>query len=175
MAGQSVTITTSIVVDKDGFWTTMSTNAPTGVATSVREGVTARRTLKEKTETFEVKPGARVFDNYGPALMSQPVRLYDRAKGGKQSFPLVVLPGAAVDASLEFKDKVERTVAGKDLTLYRYTYGLPGVDVSSGRTPMAASSSGTSRRSMPLMSAMVTKRCARNQWPTRCSHSRSTS
>ncbi|MGB9457847.1 MAG: CocE/NonD family hydrolase [Bryobacteraceae bacterium] len=129
MAGQSVTITTSIVVDKDGFWTTMSTNAPTGVATSVREGAKARRTLKEKTETFEVKPGARVFDNYGPALMSQPVRLYDRAKGGKQSFPLVVLPGAAVDASLEFRGKVERTVGGKDLTLYRYTYGLPGVDV----------------------------------------------
>jgi len=129
MASQSVTITTSVEVDKDGVWTTMSANAPAGVATSVRDGATARRTLKEKTETFEVKPGARVFDNYGPALMSQPVRLYDRAKGGKQSFPLVILPGVAVDASLEFKDKIERTVAGKDLTLYRYTYGLPGVDV----------------------------------------------
>jgi len=130
MAGQSVTITTSIAVDRDGAWTQMTAKAPTGETTAVREGATARRTFKDKTQTFDIKPGARVFDNYGPALMSQAVRLYDRAKGGKQTFPLIIVPGSAVDASLEFKDHVERTVSGKDLTFCRYTYSLVGVDIS---------------------------------------------
>jgi hypothetical protein len=124
MAGQSMTVTTSIAVDADGLWTQITSGAPTGTATCVREGATARRTVKDKTTGFDVNPGARLFDNCGPALMSQAVRLYDRAKGGKQTFPLILLPGVAMDASLEFKDQVERAVAGKDLTFLRYTYSL---------------------------------------------------
>jgi putative CocE/NonD family hydrolase len=130
MAGQSVTVTTSVTVDPDGIWTQITAAAPTGTTTCVREGATARRTLKDKTTTFDVKPGARLFDNYGPALMSQAVRLYDRAKGGKQPFPLIILPGVAMDASLEFKDQVERAVGSKDLTFLRYTYSLAGIDIT---------------------------------------------
>jgi uncharacterized protein len=130
MAGQSMTVTTSIAVDADGFWTQITSAAPAGAATCVREGATARRTSKDKTTTFDVKPGARLFDNYGPALMSQAVRLYDRAKGGKQPFPLIVLPGVAMDASLEFKDQVERTVAGRDLTFIRYTLAVVGPGIA---------------------------------------------
>jgi len=130
MAGQTMTVSTSIAVDADGLWTQFTAAAPAGAATCVREGNTARRTLKDKTTTFGVASDARLFDNYGPALMSQAVRLYDRAKGGKQPFPLIVLPGADIEASLEFKDQVERTVAGKDLTFLRYTYSLTGIDIT---------------------------------------------
>jgi putative CocE/NonD family hydrolase len=130
MAGQSMTVTTSIAVDPDGIWTQFTAAAPAGTTTCVREGATARRTLKDKTTTFDVKPGARLFDNYGPTLMSQAVRLYDRAKGGKQPFPVIILPGVAMDASLEFKDQVERTVGNKDLTFLRYTYSLVGIDIT---------------------------------------------
>jgi len=130
MAHQSMTIATYAAVDAEGHWTTITAAAPTGTATCTREGSTARRTLNGKTTTFEVKEGARLFDNYGPALMSQAVRRYDRAKGGKQPFPVVVVPGAAVEASLEFKDQVERAVAGKDLTFLRYTYSINGVDIT---------------------------------------------
>src|ERR1035438_646337 len=77
-AGQSMTVTTSIAVDPDGIWTQFTAAAPAGTTTCVREGATARRTLKDKTTTFDVKPGARLFDNYGPTLISQAVRLYDR-------------------------------------------------------------------------------------------------
>src|ERR1039457_1364867 len=94
------------------------------------EGPTARRTLKDKTPTFDVMPGARLFDNYRPTLISQAVRLYDRAKGGKQPFPVIIMPGVAMDASLEFKDQVERTVGNKDLTFIRYTYSLVGIDIT---------------------------------------------
>src|ERR1039457_6206174 len=130
MAGQSMTVTTSIAVDPDGIWTQFTAAAPAGTTTCVREGTTARRTLKDKTTTFDVKPGARLFDNYGPTLMSQAVRLYDRAKGGKQPFPVIIMPGVAMDASLEFKDQVERTVGNKDLTFLRYTYSLVGIDIT---------------------------------------------
>ena len=130
MAGQSMTVATSIAVDPDGLWTQITAVAPTGTTTCIREGATARRTLKEKTTTFDVKPGVRLFDNYGPALMSQAVRLYDGAKGGKQAFPVIIVPGAAIQASLEFKDRIERTVADKDLTFLRYTYSLAGIDIT---------------------------------------------
>lgn len=130
LGGQTVNIASTIEVDDAGLWTRMSSRAPTGETTTVRDGANASRTLKDRTTTFTVKPEARVFDNYGPALLSQAVRLYDRAKGGKQSFPLIVVPGAAVDASLEFKDQVERSVAGRDLSLLRYIYSIAGVDLT---------------------------------------------
>jgi uncharacterized protein len=130
MGGQSMTVTSSATVDADGFWTGLTTAAPAATVTSVREGATGRVTRKDKTTTFEIKEGARLFDNNGPALMSQAVRLYDRAKGGKQPFPVIILPGAAVEASLEFKDQVEHTVAGKDLAFLRYVYSLAGIDIT---------------------------------------------
>ena len=130
MAGQSVTTTYSIVPDKEGRWMNITVKSPQGPITTVREGEVARRTFKEKTETVNIKPASRLFGNYSPALMSQAVRLYDRAKGGKQSFPLVIIPGVMMEASLEYKDQVERSVGGKDIEFFRYLYGLPGVDVT---------------------------------------------
>ena len=54
-------------------------------------------TTKGKTETVQLKPDALLFQNFAPALFSQSVRAYDRAKGGKQKVPVFVLPGAMVD------------------------------------------------------------------------------
>jgi putative CocE/NonD family hydrolase len=130
MAGQSVTTTYSIVPDKEGRWVNITVNSPQGPITTVREGEVARRTFKEKTETVNIKREGRLFGNYSPALMSQAVRLYDRAKGGKQDFPLVIIPGVMMEASLEYKDTVERSVAGRDMQFLRFVYGLPGVDVT---------------------------------------------
>src|SRR5262249_47377191 len=94
------------------------------------EGGVAKRAIKEKTVSIDLKPGAVLFENFNPALMSQAVRAYDRAKGGKQTVPLFILPGATVSASLERTDDVERSVGGKDVKLTRYVYALPGVDVT---------------------------------------------
>jgi hypothetical protein len=163
MAGQSMTVTTSIAVDADGSGPRSPPPRRQAPTTCVREGATARRTLKDKTTTFDVKPGARLFDNYGPALMSQAARLYDRAKGGKQPFPVIVLPGVAMEASLEFKDQVERTVAGKDLTFLRYTYSLAGIDITSGRTPTAGSIWVKCPPSTLPMCARDMRRCAKSR------------
>jgi len=129
-AGQSTTITQKIVVDKDGLWTKMTTNSAQGLVETEREGGTARLTAKGKTQIVKLEPGARLFGNYAPVLMSQAVRLYDRAKGGKQEFPLVINAGAMMSGSLEYKDTVDRSVGGRDMRFARYLYGLPGVDVT---------------------------------------------
>jgi putative CocE/NonD family hydrolase len=130
VAGQTLTISTVIAVDKDGRWVRIDGKGPQGPVVTVREGDQLRWTFKEKTETVQIKPDARLFGNYAPALMSHAVRLYDKSKGGKQSFPLLIIPGVMMEASLEYKDKVERTVGGKDMEFARYVYGLPGVDIT---------------------------------------------
>jgi hypothetical protein len=130
MAGQSVTITDTIVPDSDGHWVKITTQSPQGPVTAVREGDVARRTFKEKTEIVNLKPGAVLFGNYAPALMSQAVRLYDKAKGGKQTLPLLIIPGVLREVSLEYKDKVERSIGGKDVAFARFIYGVPGVDIT---------------------------------------------
>ena len=130
MAGQSVTIVMTIAPDREGRFARIESKSPQGTVVTVREGNVARRTFKEKTETVTIKPDARLFGNYAPPLMSQAVRLYDRAKGGKQAFPLLIIPGVMMEASLEFKDKIERTVAGRDIEFLRFVYGVPGVDIT---------------------------------------------
>jgi len=130
MAGQSVTTTVKIVPDKDGRWASILMEAPQGPITVVREGNTAKRTFKEKVETVNLKPGAVTFDNSSPALWALPVRFYDTAKGGKQTFPLFIIPGVMMEGSLEMKDTVERDIGGKDIEFTRFVYGLPGVDVT---------------------------------------------
>ncbi len=129
MAGQSVTTVDTITVDAEGRWTRLEIKAPTGTVTAVREGDTARRTFKEKTEIIKVKPGSVLFANYGPALMGMAVRNYDRAKGGKQPLDVVILPGVAMEGSIEFKSRVERTVAGKDLSLDHFVFTIVGIEI----------------------------------------------
>jgi putative CocE/NonD family hydrolase len=130
MAGQTVNSSLKIVPDKDGRWTRISMESPQGRTELVREGGLVRRTVKEKVDTITLKPGAVLFGNFTPALISQAVRLYDRAKGGRQTFPLFILPGVMMEAALDMKDKVERSVAGRDLPLTQFVYSVPGVDLT---------------------------------------------
>lgn len=129
LAGQSIDSSLKTTPDKDGRWTSISMGTPLGPVDVKRDGSIARITFKEKTETVMLKPGTVLFENFTPALMSQAVLAYDKTKGGKQSFPIFIVPQIVMEASLELKDKVERTVGGRDVTFTRYTYGVPGVDV----------------------------------------------
>ncbi|MBI3950252.1 MAG: CocE/NonD family hydrolase [Acidobacteria bacterium] len=130
MAGQTVTTIMKIVPDKNGQWVNISMETPQGPVTVVREGDVARRTIKDKVTTVNLKPGAVLFENFSPALYTLPVRVYDKAKGGKQTFPLFIVPGVMLEGSLEMKDKVERAIGGQDVEFTRYVYSLPGVDVT---------------------------------------------
>jgi hypothetical protein len=129
LGGQNVNSSLRIIPEKDGRWISMLMETPLGPVEVQRDGGTARITFKEKTETITIKPGTMLFENFTPALMSQAVRAYDKTKGGKQTFPLFIVPQVVMEGSLELKDKVERSVGGRDMTFTRYTYGVPGVDV----------------------------------------------
>ncbi len=130
MAGQSVDSSIRCEPDQDGRWLTISMETPLGPVEVQRDGSKATITHKDETETLMLKPGTMLFENFTPALMSQAVRAYDFEKGGKQEFPLFIVPAVVMEASLEFKDQVERTVEGRDMTFRRLTYGVPGVDVT---------------------------------------------
>ena len=135
MAGQSVTVETKIEVDEKGLWTRITQVAPQGKAELTRLGGTVSRTLvtatsKEIKDTIELKPSTVLFDNYGPSLLSQIVRVYDKGKGGKQTFWIFALPGGQIEASLDKTGTEERTVSGQDVRFVKYLYALGGVDIA---------------------------------------------
>jgi uncharacterized protein len=130
MAGQTITRTVKISPDKEGHWNDISLKTPQGPISIVREGDLAKRTIKEKTDTITLKPGSLIFGDSVPALMSQAVSVYDKAKGGKQTFPLFIVPGVMVDVTLDRREKIERTVGSRDLELTKFVYGLPGIDMT---------------------------------------------
>jgi putative CocE/NonD family hydrolase len=129
--GQKLEMYTKITPDKDGRWIKIE-----GVSRSLvkflleREGDKVKQTLEKKTKTFALKAGAVLFEDFTPALMTQSVRAYDHVKGGKQKLSMVVIPVALIEPTLERKDQVERSAAGKDLKLTRYLLALPGVEVT---------------------------------------------
>lgn len=130
LAGQSVTTIIKIETDKDGRWTKIIQKSPQGTMKFTRKGSIVTRTFKEKTVTIELKEGAVLFENFSPALISQSLRAYDKSKSGKQTLPLFIIPGAMEKATLELKEEVERSVAGKDIRFKKFLYGLPGVDIT---------------------------------------------
>ena len=129
MGGQSVTRRMSITPDEDGRWKRIAVDSPMGPVTLERDGTTARRTIKEKTDTLEMKAGTVLFENMTPALMSLAVRQYDKAKGGKQTFPLFIVPSIVMEGSLQAEEPATRNIDGRDQRFARYTYGLPGVNL----------------------------------------------
>lgn len=129
MAGQKVTTRTRVTTGKDGQIAGIEMETPNGKVTSTREGGTLRVSFKEKTTVVEIKPDARVLYGNFPPMLAHAIRLYDEAKGGKQTFPLLSLPGTALEASLERKDDADRTIGGKDARYKRYVYTLAGVDL----------------------------------------------
>jgi putative CocE/NonD family hydrolase len=129
-AGQYVDTKLYISVDEDGYWKEMDMTTARGPVTVTREGSKAViDDGKGHNDTVEILPNTILFENFSPMLMSQMVLAYDQETGGKQTFPLFIIPAVVLEGSLERLDTVEKTVAGKDMTFTIYRYGLPGVDV----------------------------------------------
>ena len=129
VAGQAASTSMEITVDDSGIWTAIDMEAPTGPVQIVREGDVVKITSSGGTKTVNLRPGTILFENFTPSLMSQAVIAFDQEAGGKQTFPLFIIPSVVMDASLERLETVERNVMGswQRFTLYRYS--LPGVDV----------------------------------------------
>jgi putative CocE/NonD family hydrolase len=127
---QSTRSTVKITPDKDGRWAKIEVSSLRGTMTFERKDDVARKTFKDKIETTKLKPGAILFENFSPPLMTLAVRAYDSAKKGKQTIPVFVLPGLMTDGTLEWRDTVERSIGGKDVKFDRFAYSFVGVDMT---------------------------------------------
>jgi putative CocE/NonD family hydrolase len=131
LGGQKVESQTTITPGKDGSWTKIEGTSRLGTYSIERDGDKVKRTLGKKTETFTLKSGAVLFEDFAPALLSLTVRAYEKKKGGKQTLPTVLIPVTQLDSAIERQDTVERAVGGKDLKLTRYVLTVAGaVDVT---------------------------------------------
>ncbi len=129
MAGQSATTTMQITPGKDGHWQTISMDTPNGPVEVGRDDTLALITAQGGTRTLTMKPATVLFENFSPSLISHAILAYDHKTGGKQTFPLFIIPAVVMDATLEKLDDVSRSVKGGMQTFSTYRYGLPGVDV----------------------------------------------
>lgn len=129
IANQSVTTTMKINVNGDGHWTVIAMQTPLGPAEVVRTGGVAEIARTSDTTTVKIKKNTVLFENFNPALMTQAIRVYDEAAGGKQTISIFILPAVVLNGSLEKLEPVERVVADTSIVLNRYVYGIAGVDV----------------------------------------------
>ena len=128
LAGQTVKVSTKITPDAEGRWAKIVMESPVGTATLIREGNNVTRTVKDKTTTWQTTANSLLYENNSPALVSQALRAYDRAKGGAQKFALMIAPGVLITLTVELKETLERSVGGKDLSLAKFLYALRGID-----------------------------------------------
>jgi hypothetical protein len=92
MAGQTVNTEFQATPDETGRWVRLTSDMPMGQSVAVRNGDTLTRTFRDKSTTVQIKPDSLLFDNNSPALISQAIRHYDAALGGKQKFQVIVVP-----------------------------------------------------------------------------------
>jgi putative CocE/NonD family hydrolase len=130
MANQSVTTEMTIEVDGTGHWTKMAMMTPLGPVSIVRQDGVAEIASASDTSSVLLEENTVLFENFNPVLMTQAVSVYDEAAGGKQTISIFIVPAVVMDGSLERLDPVEKTIGGSNVTLRRYLYGLPGVDVT---------------------------------------------
>jgi len=130
VAGQTVETSLGISVDSNGIWDRMIMSTVHGEVSITVNNDSIIINAMGSRNSMAIHPKTLIFENFSPALMSQAVAAYDQEKGGKQTFPLFIIPAVIMDASLERLETVERSVTGdfQQFTLYRY--GLPGVDVT---------------------------------------------
>jgi putative CocE/NonD family hydrolase len=130
MAGQYVDTKLAIEVDEDGYWTRMHMETARGPVTVTRQGTKAVIDDGRGTDdSVELLPNTILFENFSPSLMTQMVMAYDQEAGGKQVFPLFIIPAVVMEGSLERLEEVEKAIGGEDQTFTIYRYGVPGVDV----------------------------------------------
>jgi len=129
VAGQKVTRSTEIVPDADGRWKEIRLTIPTGTLTVKRDGESATREYQGKTSTFETRENVTLYDICSMASYAHTLRRYDRAKGGEQKFPVLVVGGGGVEVTLSLEEKAIRTVSGRDMDVLRWKYSMAGAEL----------------------------------------------
>ena len=91
VAGQTAESTLTITPDAEGRWIAAVVETAAGNIVMKRDGSEVTMTVRDKPTTLHLKEDALTFQGTSLALISQALRRYDAAKGGKQEFPCLVL------------------------------------------------------------------------------------
>jgi putative CocE/NonD family hydrolase len=127
-AGQSFTQTFAVTVDPAGRWTRLDSESPRGNTSIVRTGLALTVTSPKGTETAQLSPGAVLFENFSPALLT-PLLRHQGASGAAQKFPVFVPGRPAVDGTLTRKDDAIRALAGKDIRFGHWVFEVAGLEL----------------------------------------------
>jgi len=133
-AGQSAEGSLSIIADDAGRWTKATLLSPTDRRVFDRDGKDIRMTFQDTNGKATVPENTLIFEHYSPALITQALRVYDRARGGRQEFPMLDLSDGLEEprsyaVALEAQGTEERTVGGRRLQLTRWIYTLTGCEL----------------------------------------------
>jgi len=129
VAGQTVTRSTKITPGPDGRWKEAVTELPRGTFKLTRDGVDVRAEFMGRTSTFKTRRGEALQDMSFVALQSLTLRRYDRATGGRQEFPVLVMGGGAGEVTLELLETTERTIGNRDERVDKFRWSVPGADI----------------------------------------------
>ena len=130
LAGQTRVSSIRIEPDSEGRWVRILSESPAAQAAIERSGLDVTRKIKEQTTTFKLQKDVVLYSDNAPALLAFAVRRYDRAGGGKQRFPLFIVPGVVREMEIEWKEAFERTVGGRDLKFDRWICAIQPVELT---------------------------------------------
>ena len=130
LGGQVNTVDTLVKPDDQGAWKTIEMKTSAGTVQMEREGRLVKKTFRDETSTVNLEEKSLLYDNYGPALMTEFIKHYDREKAGKQTLSIFIAGAIVVQGSIERLADEERALEGKDLVLERYALTLHMVDLT---------------------------------------------
>lgn len=129
VSGQTVTRSTRVTPDADGRWKEIVLGLPQGVFKATRNGLNVTREFMGRTSTLKTRRDETLQDMSSTALYAHTLRRYDRAKGGKQEFPVLVIGAGAAEVTLELLETTDRAIAGRDERVGKFRWSVPGADI----------------------------------------------
>ena len=129
--GDAPRSTLSLTPDAEGRWTQAIFEDGHGKTTIQRKGAGDLTVAsRDRNGQGTLPPDMLVYEEIAPALISQALRRYDAAEGGRQTFGVLEVSKVEGGAlTLERQDVSERTVGGRKLKLARWVYARPGSEL----------------------------------------------
>lgn len=110
--------------DASGEWQRVWVGVSRDSALLERFGSRAALHAEGRVDTLQLAPGTMLDGT--PALLSQVPRVYDRARGGVQTIPVLILPMHQVQGTVARLGTATRSIGGRRQRFERWRYEVPG-------------------------------------------------
>jgi uncharacterized protein len=109
-----------LVCDAPPSWKSAVLRSPVGEFRIARLRNGARIKHGDRSAFVELQGNAAVYDENSPPLLSQFVRMYDRERGGAQTFPVLLVPGTRTTLELQLERQAAEPAGRGGFRLYRF-------------------------------------------------------